>query len=501
MNDTAREPSGRDRQRRLAAGLHLIALALLGLQAYVRSFPATATAIPEPGSPEARWWGLWPITYAPSGLFMLGAAAIIALMAWLWWRELRHCPPRDVLRAGAAQPKQGFSPVLLGCAALLLAAFLAFPIAHTRWGDAYLIAKSIAWPDPALRLTHSWQAPLDVWMHSRAWLLAQPYVEWKDAAPLYRVLSPLAGAIYLAALLMLSRDRRLAPAWLTFGLMASLGLIQLFFGYVENYSFAAAGIALYLWLGLGVARGERPLWHAATALALTNATHPSTVVLIPSLLLLGWHELHRSLAAGNKPRRKIVLCIGAQIAAPMAAILALTLLIMETGGHGVAALLTTDRPGGGDGRWFVPLWQTETKWERYTLFSWPHLWDFLNEQLLVAPVVLPSLLLLFAARLFWGAPPRPTDHAICGAGRFLVIAWLFYLLLVWVWNPDYGGQRDWDLFSLVAIPQTLLLVYLMPRRLSGLRYLALGAIPLIALQAMHTAAWVYQNTLPWRWPE
>ena len=25
-----------------------------------------------------------------------------------------------------------------------------------------------------------------------------------------------------------------------------------------------------------------------------------------------------------------------------------------------------------------------------------------------------------------------------------------------LWNPDYGGQRDWDLFSL-AIPATLLL--------------------------------------------
>ena len=30
--------------------------------------------------------------------------------------------------------------------------------------------------------------------------------------------------------------------------------------------------------------------------------------------------------------------------------------------------------------------------------------------------------------------------------------------------------------------------------------LAAGFVPLVVLQALHTAAWVYQNTLPWSWP-
>ncbi|MEZ4555040.1 MAG: hypothetical protein R2854_01060 [Caldilineaceae bacterium] len=84
--------------------------------------------------------------------------------------------------------------------------------------------------------------------------------------------------------------RRLAPAWLTYGLLVSLGLLQLFFGYVENYSFAAVGVLAYLWLGLRVPAGASPLWLAATVLAVTNATHPSTIVLAPSLLYLGWQS-------------------------------------------------------------------------------------------------------------------------------------------------------------------------------------------------------------------
>ncbi|MCB0161347.1 MAG: hypothetical protein KDD83_24600, partial [Caldilineaceae bacterium] len=81
----------------------------------------------------------------------------------------------------------------------------------------------------------------------------------------------------------------------------------------------------------------------------------------------------------------------------------------------------------------------------------------------------------------------------------LSIAAAFYLLFTFLWNPDYGGQRDWDLFSLAALPTTLLLVTVAPRLLRD-RYLAPAMAPLILVQVLHTAAWIYQNTLPWQWP-
>ena len=189
---------------------------------------------------------------------------------------------RPINLLGAAQPL-GYS-ILSG---LLVAAFYLFPVAHTRWGDAYMLTKGIAYPDLALRLTHSWQAPLDVFLHGQVWLALHAWLHWEDAMPAYRLLSPLAGALYLGVVLALSRNTWLAPPWLTYGLLATLGLMQLFFGYVENYSFAA-GVLAYLWLGLGVLKGRRPLWLAAAVLAVTNATHPSTVILAPSLVYLGW---------------------------------------------------------------------------------------------------------------------------------------------------------------------------------------------------------------------
>lgn len=471
---------------RAVAGLHAIGLLLLGLHLYVYTLPRTPTPLPAATDPEAAWWGLWPVTYAPAWAVAAGALAVLLSMAWGWWRLLT---PRPL-------PTWGRGVALLATGALL-AAFFLFPIAHTRWGDAYILAHAIAWPDPSLRLTHSWQAPLDVWLHSQVWLALGPRLGWATAIPVYRLLSPLAGALYLAALLALARDRRFAPGWLTLALGASLGVIQLFFGYIENYAFAAAGILGFLWLGRRVVQGRSPLWHAAAVLALTQATHPSAVVLSPALLYLGWVTWRRESAGrgGTTAGVRVVL----QIGAPMLLVAGATLALMEAGGHGLAVWVTTDRPGGGDARWFVPLWATATRWEAYTLLSWPHLRDLLNQLLLVAPVVLPSLLWLAAQPVLPGAPRPPLERGESATRHMLALAALGHLLLITVWNPDYGGQRDWDLFSLAWIPVTLWLLSVAQGKLTA-RAIWAGFAPLALLQTLHTAAWVYQNTLPWQWP-
>lgn len=505
----------RRRQRWLVATLHLLTLLLLALHLYVRTLPPTPTAIPEADTAEAAWWGLWPATYAPAWAIILATSLIVGWMVIWWGKELSRNTELGIrdyeLRFTHHAPRITHHAALSVLAALLFLAFYVFPIAHTRWGDAYLLAKALAWPDPALRLTHSWQAPLDLLLHSQLWLRFHEPMGWTDAIPVYRLLSPLAGLLYLLAALGLARTVTVAPAWLTFGLLTSLGVLQLFFGYIENYSFAAAGILLYLWLGLRVLAGQAPLWLAASALAVTNALHPSTVVLAPSLLYLGWADWRAQTNTQPKPGIQILLSLGLAIALPMFLVAVAVIGGMEWGGHGLATLTSTDRPGGGDARLFVPLWATATRWEHYTMFSWLHLRDLLNEQLLVAPVVLPGLLITFVAFLVekgkgWTKTSTADVAASPLASRqpptitFLLWATFTYLLLIWVWNPDYGGQRDWDLFSLATMPATLLLVTTLPRRFADQRYLQAGTIPLLMLQWLHLAAWVYQNTLPWTWP-
>jgi hypothetical protein len=197
-----------------------------------------------------------------------------------------------------------------------------------------------------------------------------------------------------------------------------------------------------------------------------------------------------------------------QVAWPMALVAGGVTLLMELSGNGLAALTSTDRPGGGDGRMFVPLFEITTRWEHYTMFSWAHLLDWLNMQMLTAPVTLGSLAIIGVALLAerstttaqadaaTDAAARPADSQI----TFLALCTALYWLFTWVWNPDYGGQRDWDLFSLAAIPSTLLLARLLPRALFDRGQLAQAGLMLTTVSAMHTIAWIYQNTLPWEWP-
>ncbi len=443
---------------------------------------------------EADAWGLWPYTYLPrAGQLLLAALAQRAL---------------DATRISFHHRNALFALLSL----LSLLPFTLFRIVHTRWGDAYILVNAIAYPDPALRLTTTWQAPLDVWLHARLWALGHGWFGWTDAWPTYWILSPLAGALYVYVLLRLadSMGRNRTEKLLIVGLLGTLGTMQLFFGYAENYSLAAAGVLLFLWLALETLPGRRPLWRPALALAVTIGLHPSTVVLAPALLYVArvWGRGRQVDKETGRQVRKEWWAAVWQVAWPMALVAGGVVLLMELSGNGLAALTSTDRPGGGDGRMFVPLFETTTRWEHYTMFSGAHLLDWLNMQMLTAPVTLGSLAIigvaLLASRLRMNGQAGTAAHAEANSdGRaltFLALCTGLYWLFTWVWNPDYGGQRDWDLFSLAAIPSTLLLARLLPQALSDRSQLAQAGLMLTTVSAMHTMAWIYQNALPWEWP-
>lgn len=543
--------------------------ALLGLR--FASFLLIAFHLLAPRLGEEQAWGLWPFTYLPPLWRGVLAGLAVALC-------LPGFTPRIVELAATGWRPLSLShqTVFAALAVLSLVPFSLFHIVHTRWGDAHILVHGIAYPDPALRITATWQAPLDVWLHARLWLLGHRLFGWADAWPVYRLLSPLAGALFVYSLLRLadSVGQNRVEKLLIVGLMATLGTMQLFFGYAENYVLAAVGVLLFLWLTLETLAGRRPLWQPALALAVTNGLHPSTLVLDPALLYVAWawnrfkeegqgekegaaltggpvrirdenseatpHTLGspvRGAAAQGAARRQKhpetdpeaqEKRIGAdsqrperkahrqywwqaarQIALPMVLVAGGVIALMTASGHGLETLFTTDRPGGQDARWFVPLQRLSTRWEHYTMFSWLHLRDFLNEQVLTAPVTLAGLLvtsgvLLGGGRLAMGHQvelPRPAEAGYRRAEiAFLALCTLLYWLFTWVWNPDYGGQRDWDLFSLAAIPSTLLLARLLPQVFTQRRQLAQAGLMLTAVSAMHTISWIYQNTLPWEWP-
>lgn len=474
--------------RRTLSALLLLALAVMGLHLLT------------PRLSEAGAWGVWPFTYLPVawrwGTALVAALSVI-LGAQLWDRV---GPYMDRLFGPIAWGTPGVRSALAVAAAL---PFWLFRIRHLRWGDAYLLVASI--PHPDVKLTYVWQAPLDVFIHARLWQLAQRWLGWPDPIPVYWIVSTLAGVAFVWITLGLAAwlGRNRAERMLLAGLVLTLGTMQLFFGYIENYSLMTVGVLLYAWLALAALRGKTALIWPAAALALTHAFHPSTIILAPSLLYLAGllidrrpAQRHRGQAltpaADRTPRKGGISWQQAvlSIAVPYVLVFAGVVALLTAGHHGLDALLGADFPGGGDRQWFVPLFEVTTRWQHYTMFSWAHLLDIANQQLMSAPLIWPSLILV--ALLAWRTLPRD-DQTF----RLLAFMALSYLLLTLTWNPDYGGQRDWDLFSPAAVPATLLLAYVLPRALPERRALCWAGWALVVAQALHTGAWIYQNTRPY----
>jgi len=469
-------------EQRFLRLVSLYAILLLTLHILVQQMPASWAAfwypvkLIGPGGrlAAAEWlWGVYPYTYLARWLQLALAGLAGAVTLWLGFgRAAVFSLPRF--------PADNRWQALI--ALLSLPLFWLGRVVHTRWGDAYILVKGIAHPD--VHLTYNWQAPLDTYVHAQLFHLGRALWGWTDALPAYWILSSLAGgmAVWILLRLALEVGRNDSERWILFGLPVTLGTMQLFFGYPENYTIISLLMLFFFWLSWRFLQGKSSLWGPSIALALAMGFHPLMLTLQPALWLLAWWGWRRR---GQRPWRLLI-----QLILPPLVVGVGVLALMTAGGHGLAAFFGPEAPGGGDHRWWTPLFQATGKWEYYTMISRGHFMDILNQQWLSQPftLVVLALLLIFVFKKL----PRDSYSG------FLLMAAGAFLFLIFTWNPDYGGQRDWDLFSIAAWPATLLLAYWLSRALSTPALLRSGLI-IITNQALYAAAWVFSNTRPWQW--
>jgi hypothetical protein len=436
--------------------------------------------------PEETFWSVWPYTFLPAWLGWSLALLVGALTLPPVNQTIANALER-LWRAWPAKHARKRWFALIALLAGLL--FWLARLGHLRWGDSYMLSVALAYPDLELRVVYNWQAPLTVFLHQRLWqFVAEPLLGW-PVEQVYAAVSIICGMIFVYVLLnfVTRLGRTGLEAAALAGLLLSTGSMQLFFGYVENYTIVSLGLLATLFLAWQSLHGDlRPLW-PVLAFSLTNAFHPSTVFLWPGLWLLAWLCWRRGYVSGRG--------IALQTILPPLLVGGMVLLLMASGGHGLSALLGVDRPGGGDGLWFVPLFETTTRWQHYTMFSTAHLLDWLNIHLLISPFGLPIILLT----LWTGYRFRLTlfeRHTERDYAYFLGVTAAMYLLLTWLWNPDYGGRKDWDLFAPSAFVYTLLAGYLLVHTLTRPEKLRVAALFVVAVCWLHTGAWIFANTQP-----
>lgn len=255
-----------------------------------------------------------------------------------------------------------------------------------------------------------------------------------------RLFNVMLGCVFLFVLLAAIVRGSLSVAlglWMLL-LALSSGAIQLFFGYVENYTLLYVLGTLYVIAGVRYIHNRLGLWVPVLIVVAATYAHVQGILLVPSLaLIVVWRIAKR--------RDRVLLPA------------TLALVVLAFLAAYVAARYTPLA------RFFLPPF---TSPESYGVFSGAHWIDIFNELFLLVPVF-PLIIVMG----LWTAAERlalrrgaietnthSTRKSITGSWLTKTSEWHFVLQIVvpaglylLFFNPEIGFARDWDLFSIVAI--------------------------------------------------
>lgn len=277
-------------------------------------------------------------------------------------------------------------------------------------------------------LSVNWAEPLEIFVHLKVFHWAHRL--WQmDSATVYSLLSCLAGIlfVFLAFLFGDFGGKERKEKVLIFSILLSMGSVQLFFGYVEHYSFLYVftfGFILSAWAYL---EGKLGWPFPLMAFILASLSHVSALHLLPSLLFI--FAVKDKQGRSSRTRKALVLGAGFVLGG-------LIFVAYKSYSWTVPPI-------------FVPLLADRYEAPGYLLFSLPHILDFLNQQLLTSP----TGLVLILAPLACGMGATFLKNTIF---RFLLLVSVFQLVTNFLLNPGLGASRDWDVFSPLSLGYTIL---------------------------------------------
>ncbi len=310
-----------------------------------------------------------------------------------------------------------------------------------------------------------WSEPLEIFLHLKTFQLAHGL--WQmGSTTLYALLSCLSGVLFVFLLLLFADFwvRGTKERVLVFTVLFTMGSVQLFFGYVEHYSFVYLFTAAYVFSSLAYLEGKLKWFFPVGAFVLAILSHVMASYLFPSLLLLFFIK---SKDAGlPSVRRKIIVALGILV-------LGAGFTFYKINSWAVPPI-------------FVPLSVDTYSAPGYLLFSPSHLLDLLNQHLLISPV--GSVLIMTALICLPSAFPVRNRTF-----QFLLLLSLSQLLFGFVVDPALGAARDWDLFSTVGLGYTVLALFVFFRLLKEKPNFGYLAVVLVGASLYSTAPWIAIN--------
>ncbi len=355
-------------------------------------------------------------------------------------------------------------------------------ICHTYLGDGHIIVQRIDRYREILErepLTSILQ--YGVYAVTRPWFADPSRQKELVSQDAVAVGSVVAGTLFLLVAWHLATEiaRLVGPkqrrwliilVWLT---IVSQGYVQLFFGYVENYTFQFVGLTFFLWLCLRHARGASPLLFPGLALILCVALHLGSVAMVVPFAVLAVMSL-----IDPERRRDAVR----------------DLVVLVAAGAGTAFLFARLRPGYNPLETLLAMGRTAftTSHDKGYMLSQRHYRDFFNEQILVGPLG------LFLFLIVTGIGLRDRDVRRHRAVPFLLAAGAVVLATSWTFlDSNLGYARDWDLLAHTGLVFTvggLGLTAVIVSRNPGRAALPATLLCCVLISFYHTVPWIALNS-------
>jgi tetratricopeptide (TPR) repeat protein len=440
----------------------VVGLALLSLATH-----AVATRAPR------TLWGAHFYAFLPGAIGWLAAAGVVTAIGL----ALRGAPPAWLARLGSpGEPRDGWGARAAIGIVFAGVCWLA-RIRHLLLGDGLPLTASVLGgtgfhpyePVSAVLQLRIYEALHSLFAREpQAWIAA-----WDALALGSCICGGLFAVVVWSLAAELTRDAgagAAAPArWprlLAALVLLSQGYVQLFFGYVENYSLLTLALALYLLLALQHLRGGQPLAAPGLALLIAFGLHMSALAVAPSFALLAaWSW------AGKSPGR-----VAREVGIVALVVVAAELWLGTLGpGYRPTATLI-DLIGG-------LMTDPARGWEKGL---GGHLLDVTNEQMLIGPMAGLFIIAMLAVAAILRSP-------LGRRAAFLGAAAAGWLASQWVaGDSNLGYARNWDLLApggvvLAAGGLAILVALVSPGRLVRL----LAVLSLVSLH--HTAPWIAVN--------
>lgn len=346
--------------------------------------------------------------------------------------------------------------------------FWAFRVKTFLLGDSFLRAREIN-----LGAKLSFTEPLDFLLHVNVAKL----FGW-DAFQTYAATSIVAGGVFVFFILLVrdlvGKDNQ--ERFFVFSIFITMGANQLFFGYVESYTLVYVAMIAYILFSLGYIKKNNGLILPILSFFLSVSLHLFAITLLPSLLYLIFSEGPKKTETETETEKRKDRLVKYLI----------SLGIIVLVGIGLSLLQNFNPEKKGLGYYLIhPLGKGESS---YSVFSFSHILDLINHQLLVSPVGM--LILLTSVLVF----PKKIDHKD-RVIRFLLWLSVFGLTFAFFIDPKLGYPRDWDMFAFSALGYTFLGVHIFLKswreaKMGSLRYVT---ISLLFTSLISAVPWIYVN--------